>query len=228
MELTVMTKERSIFFMVLILLSCLISPPSAFSQSKSFSLILSGGVLTDLTFGKLLPLPNTADVPEITVLLESKSPVLGLGLGYQMNDRLELRANLSYNRAEIVDDVGIGFAGIPLGKTKVDDADCLQYTGNIIYYFFLQRLSLFLIGGAGGITLNTSELGSSTKLFLEFGAGMRFKIARKLSAFLDFKDQMSFFNYPEDFDVFFVAIYDPDFSKYQHRLGVRFSLSYRL
>jgi len=53
---------------------------------------------------------------------------------------------------------------------------------------------------------------------------MRF--SRHLSAFVDLKDHVSFFNYPKDFDVLYIAIYAPDFKKNQHRIGIRVGLSY--
>jgi hypothetical protein len=223
-----MKRKNTILFSVFVLLFCLVVPSSAQPRPQSFSLILSGGMLSGMTFGKLNPLPNTADVPEITVLLENKGLSFGLSLGYLITDRLEIQAELSCGRSEIVDDVGIGLAGIPLGKTKISDAKNFTYSGNIFYYFLLKRMSLFLTAGVGAVTLKTSELGSSTKLYLDFGAGMRLSLSKHVSAFLDLKDHLSFFNYPRDFDVFFVAIYDPEFSKNQQRLGIRFSLSYTI
>ena len=223
-----MKRKVTILFSAFVLLFCFVVPSSAQSRSQSFSLILSGGVLSDMTFGKLNPLPNTADVPEISVLLENKCPSFGLSLGYLITERIEFQGTITYGRSEIFDDVGIGFAGIPLGKAKISDAKNFTYSGNILYYFLLRRISLFLTGGVGAVTLKTSELGSSTKLFLDFGAGMRLSLTKHVSAFLDLKDHLSFFNYPRDFDVFFVAIYDPEFSKNQHRLGIRFSLSYSI
>lgn len=227
-EMREMKRKNTILFSAFVLLFCCVIPSSAQSASQSFSLILSGGLLSDMTFGKLNPLPNTADVPEITVLLENRCPSFGLSLGYLITERIEFQGTVTYGRSEIIDDVGIGLAGIPLGKIKISDVKNITCGGNLLYYFFLRRISLFLTGGVGAVTLMTSELGSSTKLFLDFGAGIRLNLTKHVSAFLDLKDHLSFFNYPRDFDVFFVAIYDPEFSKSQHRPGICLSLAYTI
>lgn len=213
---------------VLILLFCLAGPSLAQPQSQSFSLAFHGNFLSNMTFGKLNPLPNTADVPEISVFLENRGISFGLSLGYLITDRFELQGAFTYGLSEIVNDVGIGFAGIPLGKTKVSDAKNLYYSGNVLYYFSRTRTSLFLTGGVGVVTLKASQLRSRTKLFLNYGAGIRFQLSKQLSSFLDIKDYVSFFNYPNDFEVLFAAVYDPDFRKCQHRLGIRFSLSFTI
>ena len=215
-----------IFFTVFSFLFCLPVLSLAQSQSQSFSLTLSGGFLFNMTFGRLNPLPNTADVPEIIVSLENKGASFGLNLGYLITDRIELQGTFNYSRSEIINEVGIGLAGIPLGKTKVSDTKSLYYSGNILFYFLLNRTSLFVTVGLGAATLRPTKLRSRTKLFLNFGAGIRFKLSRHLSTFLEIKDYMSFFNYPKDFKVFFPAIYSPDFKKSQHRLGIHASLSY--
>lgn len=201
---------------------------SARSRAVPFSLALSGSFLSKMTFGKLIPLSNTADVPEVTVLLETKIPSLGLSLGYLITERLELRGTLAYGRSEIIEDTGIGLAGIPLGKNKVAGADCYRFGAGFLYYLVPGRLSPFLEAGAGALHIKTSGLGSSTKILLEYGGGIRFDFSGHLFILLDVKDQVSFFNYPQDFEVFFVAIYDTDFSDVQHCLGVCFSLGYSL
>ncbi len=215
-----------IFFTVLGFLFCFPVLSMAQPQSQSFSISLSGGYLFNMTFGRLNPLPNTADVPEIIVSLENKGASFGLNLGYLITDRIELQGTFNYSRSEIINEVGIGLAGIPLGKTKVSDATNLYYSGNILFYFPLNRTSPFVTVGLGAVTLRPAKLSSRTKLFLNFGAGIRFKLSRHLSTFLEIKDYMSFFNYPKDFEVFFPAIYSPDFKKSQHRLGIHASLSY--
>ncbi|MFX0201662.1 MAG: outer membrane beta-barrel protein [Candidatus Hodarchaeota archaeon] len=219
------SKLRTIFT-TLILLLYLTSSSLAQSRSRSFSLSLTGGFLSNTTFGKLNPLPNTADVPEITVILENLGASFGLSLGYMFTERFELQGTFTYNRSEIINDVGIGLAGIPLGKTKVSSAKGLYYSGNILYHFLINRISPFFTAGLGAVTLKTDKLRSRTKLFLNFGAGVKFILNRKLAVFVEFKDHVSFFNYPKDFDVIFVAIYAPDFKKTQHRLGISIGLSY--
>ncbi|UCC40094.1 MAG: outer membrane beta-barrel protein [Candidatus Aminicenantes bacterium] len=215
-----------IFFTAFSLLYSLSVPSLAQPQSQSFSLTLSGGFLFNTTFGRLNPLPNTADVPEIIISLENKGASFGLSLGYLITDRIELQGIFNYSRAEIMNEVGIGLAGIPLGKTKVSDTKSFYYSGNILFYFPLNRTSPFLTVGLGAATMRPTNFRSRTKLFLNFGAGIRFKLSRHLSTSLEIKDYISFFNYPEDFEVFFPAIYSPDFKKSQHRLGIHASLSY--
>jgi opacity protein-like surface antigen len=182
--------------------------------------------LSNTTFGKLIPLPNTSDVPKINVSLENLGASYGLSLGYMLTEQFELQGSFTYNRSEIINDVGIGLAGIPLGKTKVSSAKSLYYSANILYHFLINRISPFFTAGLGAVTLKTDKLRSRTKVLINFGAGVKFKLNRKLSIFLDFKDHVSFFNYHKDFDVIFAAIYAPDFKKIQHRLGINIGLSY--
>jgi len=85
-----------IFFTALSLLYSLSVPLLAQPQSQSFSLTLSGGFLFNTTFGRLNPLPNTADVPEIIISLENKGASFGLGLGYFITDRIELRGIFNF------------------------------------------------------------------------------------------------------------------------------------
>jgi len=226
LEMNYSNLKRYIFFTAFYFLFCLAVPSMAQLRSQSFSLTLSGGFLFNTTFGRLNPLPNTADVPEVIVSLKNKGASFGLTLGYLITDRIELQGSFNYSRSEIINEVGIGLAGIPLGKTKVSDTKSFYYSGNILFYFPLNRISPFVTVGLGATTLRPTKLRSSTKLFLNFGAGIRFKLSRHLSTILAIKDYMSFFNYPKDFEMFFPAIYSLDFNKSQHRLGIHASLSY--
>jgi hypothetical protein len=144
--------KKFVFFTTFCLLFCLAVPSLAQPRFQSFSLTFSGGFLSDMTFGRLNPLPNTADVPEIIVSLENKGASFGLALGYLINDRIELQGSFHYSRSEIINDVGIGLAGIPLGKTEVSDAKSFYYCGNIIYYISLNRTSPFVTVGLGAVT----------------------------------------------------------------------------
>ena len=54
------------------------------SKTKGFSLTPFMGYHFGYEFGKLLPLPNTADVPEITIQSKSKGVRIGFNLGYQI------------------------------------------------------------------------------------------------------------------------------------------------
>lgn len=218
-------KTRICFF-AFCLLFCFVFPTQVLCQTQSFSLIISGGFLSKMTFGSLNPLPNTADVPEVNVFLENKGASFGLALGYFITDRIELQGSVNYSRSEIMNDVGNGLAGIPLGKTIVSDTKSFYYCGNVIIYFSSKRVSPYLIMGLGAVTLMPSKLRSRTSFYLNFGTGIRFRLFPHLSTSLDIKDNISFYNYPEDFEVFFPAIYSLEFKKSQHRVGLHASLSY--
>ena len=209
-----------------ITLTLLSSTALANSRQRPFSLSLTAGFLSRTTLGKFNPLPNTADVPEITVSLENIGASFGLSFGYEINERFELQGTFTYGRSEIINDVGIGLTGIPLGKTKVSNADNFSYSGNILFHFPLNRISPFFTAGLGAITLKPDKFRSSTKLLFNFGVGVKFRFNQYLSAFVDLKDYVSRFDYPEDFDVVYAAIYTPDFKKSQHRIGIGIGLSY--
>ncbi len=224
-----MNRTRSKIIKTLSCLATLIHlavPALAQSRERPLSLSLSAGFLSHTTFGELRPLPNTADVPEIIVSLENIGASFGLNLGYKINDRFELQGEFTYGRSEIINDVGIGLAGIPLGKTRVSNVDNLSYSGNILFHFPLNRISPFLTAGLGAITLKPDSLRTSTKFLLIYGAGVKFRLNRYLSAFVDLKNHVSFFNYPKDFDMVYLAIYAPDFKKSQRRIGLHVGLSY--
>lgn len=221
------SKIQAIFAVLTLLLFSVTSSPAQ-SRSRSFSLSITGALLSNIKFGTLKPLQNTADVPEIHVSLENVGASFGLRLGYWCTEQIELQGSFTFNRSEIINDVGFGLAGIPLGKTKVSNAKSLYYSADIRYHFLVSRISPFITAGLGAVTLNADKLGSRTKVLINFGAGAKFKLNRKLSIFLDFEDHVSFFNYHKDFDVIFVAIYVPDFKRTQHRLGIHIGLSYFL
>jgi opacity protein-like surface antigen len=226
LEMNYSNLMRHVFFAAFSLLFCLAVSSLAQPRSQSFSLTLSGGFLSNTTFGRLNPLPNTADVPEVIVSLKNKGTSFGLTLGYLITNRIELQGIFTYSRSEIINEVGIGLAGIPLGKTKVSDTKTFYYSGNILFYIPLNWTSPYVTVGLGAASLKPAKLRSRTKVFLNFGAGIRFILSRHFSTFLEIKDYVTFFNYPKDFEVFFPAIYSPDFKKSQHRLGIHASLSY--
>jgi opacity protein-like surface antigen len=211
---------------IIISLTHLAFPSQADSRQRHFSLSLSAGYLWDTTFGRLNPLRNTADVPAITVSLENIGASFGLSFGYALNERFELQGSFTYGRSRINDDVGIGFAGIPLGKSKVADAHNLTYNANILFYLTPTRIAPFFTAGLGVISLKPDKLPSSTKFLFNYGVGVKVRLSRNLSVFGDLKDHVSFFNYLRDFDVTYIAIYSPDFKKTQHRIGINLGLSY--
>ena len=217
-----------LLFLTIILLFCLALPSSADNQARPFSLTISAGLFANTEFGRLQPLPNTADVPEIVVSLENKGLSAGMALGYLIGDRFDLRASIMFNRSAIMNDIGPGLTGIPLGKTKVSDTKSCSYSGNVIIYISRNPTSPFVKLGLGAVRLNPAQLRPKTKFFLNFGTGFKFKLTRHLSTFLEIQDMITFFDYPRDFGVFFPAIYTPEFKKSQHRLGFHVYLSYSL
>jgi hypothetical protein len=177
-------------------------------------------------FGRLIPLPNTSDVPDITVLLENSGVTVELSLGYFLTRHLEFQGNVTYGRAKIMNDVGVGIGGFPLGKEKVSDANIYSYSGNILYHIPLSQSSIFFTAGLGGMTLDPEVFNSKTRLMLNFGAGIKIKISDQIFPVVEVKDYISFFNYGEDFDMAYIAIYSSEFKKSQHHVGLRVGVSY--
>ena len=220
-------KTKLLVLLCLVSFLCHLTPPAlAGSRQRPFTLSLSGGYLWDTTFGRLVPLPNTADVPDITVSLENIGASFGLSFGYSLSERFELQGSFTYGRSEIIHDVGIGLAGIPLGRTKVADVNNLTYDANILFYLNPERISPYVTAGLGLISLQPDKLPSSTKLYFNYGAGVKIGLSQNLSLFGDVRDHVSSFDYLRDFDVTYIAIYSPDFKKTQHRIGIRLGLSY--
>lgn len=185
-----------------------------------FSVVPLIGYQSGYEFGKLLPLPNTADVPEITVLLKNKSLRLGFSLGYQLTRQLEIQGTFLFGSSEIQNDVGIGLGGFPLGIEKVSDAKMYSYSGSVVYHFPVSFISLYLKAGIGAVTLDADQLRSRTKLQLNFGFGARIKVWNRLFFLLEAVDFVDFFDYARDFELIYVAIYSEDFKSSQHRFGI--------
>ena len=123
--------------------------------------------------------------------------------------------------------MGIGFAGIPLGKSKASDASSYSYVGRVLYYFCDSRISPYLSAGAGAMTFRTAEFGSKTRLLLNFGAGMRAKLSHSTQAFLDLRDNVTHFKFVQDFRYFIPMIYNTtDFKSVQHGFSIAAGLSY--
>ncbi len=213
-----------IFFILIVSINAIAAPLR--NKSKSISLIPFIGIHSGYKFGNLNPLPNTADVPEIEVLLENIKVKVGMSLGYFITDYVEFQGTFILKQASIMNDIGIGLAGTPLGKVKVSDAKAYSYSGNILYHFPFGKNSMYLTAGIGAATLSPEQLNNKTKLLLNFGTGIKAKISRRLHAVLDVRDYVSFFNYAEDFDLVYVAIYSADFRKSQHHFGIHMGLSY--
>ncbi len=196
------------------------------SKTKGFSIMPVVGYHFGYEFGKLLPLPNTADVPEITVQSKSKGVRVGFSLGYQVTEHIELQSMFIYGQSEFQNDVGPGLAGVPMGIVKVSDVKSFSYSGNILYSIPIHCMSFYVTGGVGAVTLKPDELVTKTKLLLNFGVGMRMNPVKHLRLFLDVRDFMSFFDFSQDFGMLYAAIYDQVFKTSQHQIGIQFGLGY--
>ncbi len=197
-------------------------------MSSRFSLSASAGYAGAVRLGELRPLPGTADVPDIKVLLEPSGPDMELSIGYHFNRRLEFRLAAGATPSRIIDDVGIGFAGVPLGRFEVTDATLWTLGARLLYDFGGGRISPYLAGGIGIAVLDTREIGSKARPSLEFAAGAKVRLSPRLGVDLEIRDAVSFFRYFEDFGVAFIMIYTADQRSVQHRLGARASLRYFL
>ncbi|MFC2157837.1 outer membrane beta-barrel protein [Acidobacteriota bacterium] len=193
---------------------------------KTFFLSPTIGIRSNFQFGTLVPTPQTADVPEVDILFEHKSPAAGLIFGFQFSSRLELQASFSYGSARIMNDVGIGLAGIPLGKSKASDATVYSYTGRIVYYVLDRGFSPYLSAGLGAMTLNTDQFGSKTQLLINFGIGVKVTLSKHFRGFFEVQDRISFLKFDRDFNFTHALIYNPDFKGLQHRIGLSIGVGY--
>jgi hypothetical protein len=222
----IMRNSGSSFFSLAVLAMLFWGPTPLEGQEKRFYLMPFVGVQSDIRFGRLVPLPNTADVPEIKVLMEHKQPALGLSLGYRLNGHLDLEGTALFARSRIVNDVGIGIGGNPLGRVGISDANFYSVSGSLLYNFRSEGFSPYLGAGAGAAILNTHRMGSSTRPQLLLRAGAKFPVTNRLGLILDVRDSVTFLRYAEDFNVAFPMIYRFDFNKNQHTLGVSLGLRY--
>jgi hypothetical protein len=174
--------------------------------------------------GSLIPLPNTADVPDVKVGLEPTSPDAGLWLGYRIGKGFEIQAGAAIGRASIFDDVGIGFAGIPLGKRLSTHADVWSVGMRLLYVLGEGGIQPYLAAGFGLATMNAGELGRKTRPALEIGAGLKARLGDRLRAVFEVRDAMTFFRYFEDFPVAYIMIYTVETAGVQHRPGARLGL----
>ena len=193
---------------------------------ERFSLTLSAGYYGTVRLGGLIPLPHTADVPDVKILLEPSGPEGGVSLGYTLGRRFEFQLAASASRARIMDDVGIGFAGVPLGKKKVSDVVFWNLGVRLLYSLNIGKISPYLAAGFEAAILDTREIGARMRPAFELGAGLNIRISRRLRVGFEVRDAVSFFRYFEDFGVYYPMVYSVDMRGVQHRLGARLSLGY--
>ena len=189
-------------------------------EERHFSLTALAGIQSELRFGRLVPLPHTADVPEIKVLLEHRQPAFGLSLGYMMNGHLELEGAALYGRSRIIEDVGIGFGGFPLGKANVSDAVLFSLNGCLLLNFKAHGLSPYVGAGVGAAILDTQKIGSKTRLDFLVRAGIRAPLSPRLQAFLELRDSVTGFRFAEDLGMAYPMIYAVDTENAQHTPGL--------
>jgi hypothetical protein len=215
-----------VFLVLLILSQTLPGETREKSETKGFFLMPFVGYHSGYEFGKLIPLLNTADVPEITVQSKNKGVRIGFNLGYQITEHIELQGMFIYGLSEFQDDVGIGLAGVPQGIFKVADVKSFSYSGNVLYSVPIHCLSVYVTGGVGAVTLKPDVLKTSTKLLLNFGMGLSANLWKNHRLFLDVRDYVSFFDFAKDFGMFYATMYDQVFKKLQHQVGIHFGLGY--
>ena len=203
-----------------------VRPVWAMTVEKRFSIMPLVGIQSGFRFGDLIPLPQTADVPDIKILLEHKSPAGGMGFGYQISRRIEFQVAALCDQARIMNDVGIGLAGVPLGKVELSAAILYSLCGRLLYHFPLQRFSPYIAVGGGAAILDTEQVGSKTKPYVRLGAGVTVRLTECLRAVLDIQDSITFFRFDRDFKFQYVQIYAPDFRRIQHSTGLFVGLGY--
>jgi hypothetical protein len=218
--------KARIFAALALSIPFLAGPASAETSGPVFSLTPSFGLQTGFQFGRLVPLPGTADVPEVLVSLEHKGPIWGLAFGWEIGRRFELLVDASFSPTRIINDVGIGIGGIPLGKIKASDAALYALAAGLRFHFAPGRLSLYVAAGGGAAVLNTERLGTKAKPFLLLETGVRVRFSEHLRATLEFRDVVTFFRYDKDFDVYYLQIYRPDFKGTQHAFGLLIGFGY--
>ncbi|MBM3310587.1 MAG: hypothetical protein FJY80_03655 [Candidatus Aminicenantes bacterium] len=193
-----------------------------------FSLALTAGFSTNLYLGRLVPLAGTADVPDVRISLESGSPAGGVEFGCALGRRFELLAAASYGRAGVFHDIGIGLAGIPLGKSKFADAEAWTFGGGLRFSLGGTKISplLFLSGGAAAVHVRGS--GTKARPYFECGAGLKARLSRRLRLVFEAGPVVTFFRYFEDFRFAYILIYRPEFHNVQTSLKARLGLAFLL
>jgi hypothetical protein len=184
------------------------------------------GAVQSARLGRLIPLPRTADVPDVSVQWEPQSPEVGLTIGYRLSRRLEVQAGASAGRTALFEDIGIGLAGIPLGRVKVSNAVSWTLGMRLLCGFGKGRFRPYLSAGFGVAGLDAGELGSRTRPAVDAGAGLIFRPPGHFQFVLDFRDNVSFFRYFEDLRIAYVMVYTTGTEAVQHRLSARAGLGY--
>lgn len=211
----------------LLLAGFVISAPAAEAAPASrFSLAALAGSSGRVLLASLYPLSGTADVPEVKSYLELTGPEWGLSFGYRLGRRLELQIAASTAPVRIVDDVGIGFAGVPLGEFVVTDAALWNFGVRFLCGFGGGRVSPYAAAGFGLALLSTGEIGSKARPSAELAAGLIYDLSPRLRVEIEFRDTIGFFRYFEDFGLACVMIYTAETRGIQHRLGARAVLRY--
>jgi hypothetical protein len=176
--------------------------------------------------GSLVPVAGTADIPDVDILLESRGPQAAFTLGRRLSRRIELQIEATIGRAAVMEDVGIGLAGIPLGKTQVSEASTWTLGARLLVGLGGRVVEPYLVFGFGAVTLGIEEIETRTQLGAELGAGLKARLSRHLRVMLEVRDAISLFDYFADFRVFYAMVYSAGTPTFQHRPGARLGLGY--
>jgi opacity protein-like surface antigen len=213
--------------MAILIVASASTAQAAEAQAKGrWSLTPTLGFSLPARLGSLVPLPQTADVPGIEVLLEPTEPEIGLTLGYRFGPRFDLQVGASRSGAGIYNDVGIGFAGIPLGKFLIAHTDVWTAEARLIYGFCGGIVEPYLAAGFGVTAMNAGNLGSKARPSLEVGAGIKARLADSLKMVFEVQDTVTFIRYFEDFRILYALVYSAQSQSAQHRIGARLGLEY--
>jgi hypothetical protein len=218
--------KRILWLAALIAAAAVPGPAGGCDAGGRWTIHPSIGFMLPVRLGRLVPLANTADVPGVDILLESRGPQAAFSLGRRLSRRVEIQAEAAYGRAAIMEDVGIGFAGIPLGKSEVSPARAWTLGARLLVGLGGRVLEPYLSVGLGAATLDIEERGARTQLGAEIGAGLRANLSSHLRVVLEARDAISLFDYFADFRIFYAMIYTAESLSLQHRLGARLGLGY--
>lgn len=224
MKITIKSLTALLSFLIIM------SPsPSQAEESRPegrFSLAGYIGTAQAAEMGRLHPIPQSADVPPVRFLLEPRIPEWGVRLGYVFSRRFRAELGIELGLGDIMEDVGIGFAGIPLGKNSMSRAALWTLSTRLLFQPVAGGTAPYVFAGGGIAVLDTEEMGSRTRPTVEFGAGLKFRLSGRWGIFLEVRDTISFFRFFEDFRILYAMIYTAETLGVQHRPGVRLGIDW--
>ena len=220
--------KRFIFPLLIILFPTFSNAAPDQSQAKIFSFTPIVGVYSGFGIGALNPKPHTSDVPGVRVFVRNKGLLSGMMLGFNLTNHIEIQGSFTYSQSEIIHDVGIGIAGIPLGEFRYSDVKTFTWSGNFLYNVPIKRTVVFVEAGLGALTYKPERLKTKTKFLISLGGGAKFNLTHRISLMFGVKDFVSFFDFAKDFEMVDFNLYNPDFKKTQHKVGINIGLVFYL